>query len=549
MAIEVDALLQPLPELNNAEDDPRDSETYTNLSNEVSKLASLTSDSLPNWARIEQLGAEYLTNQSKDYLVASWLAEAWTQRHDFEGVIAGLTLLSGLTERFWDSAVPPAKRLRGRRNAIAWWTDQVTAWIEKQSEITIDAQISEQLLTAAQKLDALLAQNDPDGSSLVPLTNHIKRIPVQQPPAPQDNADESAAPEANADAPAPKPIGASESTNSPPPKPITPSANNTSATGVSAFSAPSGKIEINSQEDLANILKPVQSFVAQIGPALFAFDHLNPLSIQLTRFAARASISEMPPVKNGVTAISPPPVSILDAYEKISQSKSAEGTIEFCESRLRDYPFWFDLDYQSARGFAIMGPGGQRMRQAIIDLLITFLARLPDVAHYSFSDGTPFASAETVAWIQQCQQERSGTGEKDALSEIEGHARARVSEGKIDEAFDLLQTFIASDSSRRNQFKARLTMIEMALSHNPKADFLPLIEPLLESCLAQNLDEWEPNLSARAWQLSARAAKQILSHPAEEISAASRQRAQQALDLALKHWSVVDFYAASRFAQ
>lgn len=548
MAIDVDALLQPLPDPNNAEGDPRDGEIYTDLSTEVSKLASLTSDSLPNWARIEQLGADYLTNQSKDYLVSSWLAEAWTQRHDFEGVIAGLSLLSGLTERFWDSAIPPAKRLRGRRNAIAWWTDQVTAWIEKQSDVTIEAHISEQLLAAAHKLDALLAQNDPDGSSLLLLMNHIKRLPVQQAPSPSADAAESSALRADAHAPVPT-TDASESTDSSTSIPSSPAANQNSAAGVATFTAPSGKIEINSPEDLANILRPVQSFVSHIGPALFTFDHLNPLSIQLTRFASRASISELPPVKNGITTIAPPPISILDAFEKISQSKNAEGMIEFCESRLREYPFWFDLDYQSVRGFAMMGPGSQPMRQAIIDLLITFLARLPDVAHFSFTDGTPFASPETLAWIHQCHQERSGNKEQDALSEIEGHARARVSEGKIDEAFDLLQTFIASDSSRRNQFKARLTMIEMALSHSPKADFLPMIEPLVESCVAQNLDEWEPALSARAWQLSARAAKQILNNPADEVTANSRQRAQQALDLALKHWSMVDFHAASRFAQ
>ena len=120
MPLDIDALLQTLPDSTNAEE-PRESSVFAEMEREIDILSSLSSDRQPNWTRIEQLGFEFLSQQSKDYLVASWLSEAWTQRHAMLGVNAGIGLFAGLSAKFWDQSIPPLTRLRGRRNAILWW--------------------------------------------------------------------------------------------------------------------------------------------------------------------------------------------------------------------------------------------------------------------------------------------------------------------------------------------------------------------------------------------------------------------------------------------
>lgn len=52
------------------------------------------------WREIEAVAIDILKNQAKDLEVSSWLMEAWTRIHNFEGVINGLNLLGNLVETF-----------------------------------------------------------------------------------------------------------------------------------------------------------------------------------------------------------------------------------------------------------------------------------------------------------------------------------------------------------------------------------------------------------------------------------------------------------------
>lgn len=540
MPLDIDVLLQTLPESSKAEE-PRESTVFAEMEREIDKLSSLSSDRQPNWTRIEQLACEFLSQQSKDYLVASWLSEAWTQRHSMLGVNAGIGLFAGLSEKFWEQSIPPVTRLRGRRNAILWWIDRLCDWLEKQTDIAIGADLAETIIANTKALDDALAEKDPEAPSLVRLLSLLQRIPVEQQavsatqPIPStSDAQSSGSPSAH---PTASPASSPSTTSS------TPSA-------VPILKAPSfsGTIEINSIDDVVKLLKPAQDYISQIGPALFAFDHAHPLAIFLTRFAARASIFEIPPATNGQTAIAPPPVSIVDAFEKVTSSKNPIGLVEFSESRVRAFPYWLDLDYQSARGFSMMGSAGIKMREAVIDMVLTFVNRLPNIEQFSFSDGMPFASLETLAWIKQCREERSGHVPQDAFGEIRSQAQAQISEGQYEQGLYILHHYIHGNRSGREQFRARLMLVQTLISQESQADVLSLVEPLVDECLRINLDQWEPELASQAWELKVRAARQVMMSTRADIDVDRRSKAQREYEIALKHLSNVDFIAASRFA-
>lgn len=543
MSLDVDLLLQPLSQPSDGSD-PRESDRFTETEREIDKLSSLSGEAIPNWQRVEQLACEYLTQQSKDYLVASWLAQAWTERHAMLGVNAGLGLLAGLTDQFWNTAIPPVARLRGRRNAMLWWIDRASDWLEKQTDLAIGAELAEQMLGNAKRLDTLLAEKDPEAPSLAKLISQIQRIPVEQPAVVAPTQNEAPVTEVSTD------DASSGNTSTAAAAPAAAAATPTASATVApkAFVAPA-TTEINSIDDVVTLLKPAQDYIGQIGPALFAFDHAHPLSIYLSRFAARASIFEIPAATNGQTAIAAPPVAIVDAFEKISNSKNAQGLVEFCESRIRAFPFWLDLDYHAARGFAMMGSAGAKMRDAIIDMMLAFADRLPGIEQFSFSSGMPFASLETITWIKQCRQERSGSGPQDAFNDIRTQAMAQVTEGQTDEAIEILQNYLANNRSGREQFRARLALVELVLGQDAQADLLSLTEPLIEDCQRLDLDQWEPELASQAWALKVRAARQVVMSTNTEIDANRRSVARQEMEVAIKHLSVVDFAAASKLSQ
>jgi type VI secretion system protein VasJ len=539
MSLDIDALLQPLSDSTKAQE-PRESPVFTEMEREIDKLSSLSSDSLPNWTRIEQLACEYFSQQAKDYLVASWLSEAWTQRHAMLGVNAGLGLFAGLSEKFWQQGIPPVTRLRGRRNAMLWWIDRLCDWLEKQSNIVIGADLAETMIANAQSLDAALAEKDPDAPSLVRLLSLLKRIPVEQQQTTSVNETASSSPEIQ------------PSVNSITAPSVTPTVSHSSTSSASAsvsnLKSPSfsGKIEINSMEDVVKLLQPAQDYISQIGPALFEFNNTHPLGIYLTRFAARASIFEIPPASNGQTTIPPPPASTVDSFEKVVGLKNPLGLVDFCESRISTFPFWFDLDYQSARGFGMMGSAGARAREAIIDMVLSFVNKIPNIEQFTFSDGMPFASLETLTWIKQCKEDRSGHVHQDAFSEIRSQAQAQIGEGQFEQGLNILHEYIDGNRSRREQFRARLILVQMILSQDAQADVLSFVEPLIDDCVRNKLDQWEPELASQAWELKVRAARQVMMSTRTDIDIERRSKALREYETALKHLSSVDFVAANR---
>jgi hypothetical protein len=111
--------LQPIsegePSGENAAYDPR----YAELRNKMAALDSPTGDPV-EWPEIVDSGRDLLTSITKDLLIASYTTYALFETKQLPGLAVGLELLHGLLEQYWDTMFPPAKRLRGRGNALDW---------------------------------------------------------------------------------------------------------------------------------------------------------------------------------------------------------------------------------------------------------------------------------------------------------------------------------------------------------------------------------------------------------------------------------------------
>jgi type VI secretion system protein ImpA len=59
-----------------------------------------------DWSKVVTLSTDALANKTKDLQIAAWLAEALVRMEGFEGLAAGLQILSGLMGAFWDHLYP-----------------------------------------------------------------------------------------------------------------------------------------------------------------------------------------------------------------------------------------------------------------------------------------------------------------------------------------------------------------------------------------------------------------------------------------------------------
>lgn len=536
--IDIATLLAPISDATPAGEEARATDEYDLVSSEVDKLTSISAAAPIDWGLVAKHGADILATKSKDFMLAAWVSAAWMERHGIEGLKAGLELHAGLIEQYWQNGFPPLKRLRGRRNALSWWLDRAQNWLETNPPPPLEAATHRAIVDAATRIDQALAENDPDSPPLSAFVRQLKNLdalPEVQEPSPGGVTDGSEQ-EGTAGDTAPPPASSTAAVAHSNAAPI-PAANFAPVQGLGSL------------DDIINALQPVTEHLAHIGSAMLEINRFHPLLIEINRFAARSTILDLPFSNGGNTALPPPPVAIADAFSTITGSGNPEGIVAFCESRIASFPFWLDLDRQSARGYGMLGEQGAAMRKAVIKNALAFVERLPGVELLNFSDGTPFASEETRQWLAECRAAQGGGGEQDAFGIVHSQAQAAANDGRHDEAMQLYQSFIQGSGAGRDQFRARIALVELLLNAYGDIDPMPMAQPLIDDCNAAGLAGWEPQLVAHAWQTVVKACRQALAQPDINTEAEKRLQYLQLRQHALQQLARVDFPSATRLSR
>lgn len=92
-----------------------------------------TSLKTADWPRVKELAEDVLARQSKDLQVAAWYTEAMARIKGFEGVTAGLVVVEGLLNEFWEFCYPSLDPddFEERAGKIEWLSKQLTAVIHE----------------------------------------------------------------------------------------------------------------------------------------------------------------------------------------------------------------------------------------------------------------------------------------------------------------------------------------------------------------------------------------------------------------------------------
>lgn len=131
----VDALLKPL-----AGDEPTGvSARYDPVIAEIRIARESDDPSLPqgewerplkkaDWSLVASLCSQTLSERSKDLQIAAWLTEAWIHLHQVDGLRAGVRLIHGLLNMYWEG-VHPRQSEEGDYDArvapLAWMNESI----------------------------------------------------------------------------------------------------------------------------------------------------------------------------------------------------------------------------------------------------------------------------------------------------------------------------------------------------------------------------------------------------------------------------------------
>jgi len=194
---------------------------------------------------------------------------------------------------------------------------------------------------------------------------------------------------------------------------------------------------------------------------------------------------------------------------------NTEALLKFAEGKLCQYIFWLDLDRYVAEALVRLGDRYRKAHSVVYRETAFLLDRLPGLEDLLFSDGMPFASAETRVWItsigldsgrrvdeQKPVQQTPPEGTEDVIAREIGIARKLVKEGRLVEAMGNLHQELKRVASDRDRILWRIGVCQMLVEERQGRIALPHIELVLKDIDSYRLEGYEPTLALRALKLA-----------------------------------------------
>jgi len=465
----------PVSEGSPTGQDVRNDPDFESLSREVEKLSSPTLSGTMDWNRVLQLSEDILKNKSKDLLVLAYFSVALLKTGGLRGFADSVFVLRESMETFWEDMFPPKKRMRGRKNAIEWWQEKVSADLREMTTEKWPQQEHDGFLEDLNAIDAFLSENMEEAPLLLPLINTVAALVA--------TIDATPAPE------------------------ITVAASPASTSGLLKETGAPAQTSVPLTVDLAEtdtekLLNQGLEIVGRAATLLIQQDPLNMLSFRLNRIAAWTAVTSLPPATAGKTLIPAPEGQIISALENLYQARSWRDLLAAAESRVRQFLFWLDLSRYVTE--ALEQLGRQDSCEAVAAETCQYVKRLPGIEKLAFDNGTPFANEETRIWINGLNRKMTSGGNSHTGSETDirqivekqvEEATKASRENKLPAALGAFTDKLNQAPSARERFVWQFGLCRLLLQVKQPRLAAPHLKNLLQTIDIYKLDQWEPDLA------------------------------------------------------
>lgn len=482
MTIATDIGRLPISESLPAGTDIRNTTDFEQVQSEIDKLSSISGNAIVGWTQIIPLCETIITSQSKDLLIACYLAGGLLETQGPAGLANGLSILSGMLQTYWDSLFPSIKRMRARRNALQWLTDRIGQKISEASwqEQPVEGAVVDSILACLRAIDATLTEKDDEAPSMRPLISVLGGL---------TRIDKEIA------APTPAFGAATPST--------VPTQTVSSSSDIKRPLTASPPLDNNLERGKASDL--LNERVNELAEWYQGIDLENPASYRLKRIALWSAIEALPPAHNGKTLIPGPPPQTVEIMKRLEAGGGPEEIIRFAENQLSIEPFWLDINRLVAKALALGGTRFALALEAVESETALLIGRLPKLSELAFINGQAFADEPTIAWLRSLSKAAGNSDQHASVDDLApqaiGEARTLAAAGKLGDAATRIQQEIILADSARKRFSLRLQLCKMLAAQGAQDKLRPFAEILLADINNFHLDEWDPKLALEGLKL------------------------------------------------
>ena len=498
-----------------------------------------------DWVLVIKLASEALATKSKDLQIAAWLTEAMLRREGFAGLQAGLVLLRGLVENFWDTLYPeledgdaelraapldwvgsrldkPIKNAALTRGGLDWFKykesrtvpteeeagasearQQVRATAIEERKLTPEAFDADfnatpvasyetwesQLAACLEATGALKTVVEEKFTDYVPSFSDLERTLEEVKNTVRILRVRRGGGQAEQESPRREEEAA----------PVAEPASYGAAVDAAPARKKTSGPEPADREDACER-------VAALARYLREQDAGNPAPYLMLRGLRwgelRAAGEGYDPDSSLLEA---PPTATRQALKRLAGESEWQQVLDTAETAMGAPCGRAWLDLQRYAATACDNLGHYAAAWAIKSEVRALLSDLPRLLDMSLSDDTPVANAETRTWLKEfltpatpysqspareaSDEETLGTEDvPDAFQLALDAARS----GQVRDAIEILNREAAQEPSGRGRFRRRVQLAQVCMGAGEEAIALPILEELANEIERRKLEEWEP---------------------------------------------------------
>lgn len=491
---------------NPAGEDPRYGDEFVLIKTEIDKLA------FNDYNAVLTLCEEILRNQAKDMRIAGYYLLANTYIHGLHGLADGLMLYRLLLERFADTIYP--QKENAQNMALQWLSSSKLLAYTKQHHNEATMELVKCIGDEVEQLNKhIISMTNDETLCLKSIYNWVKETTKNLKPAEPSKPAVENKPQAATTAQQSTTQSAASNTHTASAEPVKQS---TSSVDLSSYKS-GGSL---SDTELFTLMRKI---VNQLNEDK---DYLR--SIAYAR-AARWGGMILPPNDKGKTRITPPRASGVNEIKMMLAQEDFEGALRKCEGIFFEMGGHMLLDLQYFANKAAKGIGKHDVANYIGYEAAALLRRLPGLEVLRFDDDTPFANAETAAWLgklngntQSAASIVSASEEDAGLVDAINAASEKANEADLNKALAVLKDY--RPRTEKQRFQLRLAMAQLCLDHGRAELSYPILEDLLEQAKSTSLALWDTGLAISVAKQLQNALRSLLSTATEQNRTHYEQR-------------------------
>ena len=455
-------LVTPIQPDNPVGEDPRYSDTFSDLKSEIEKKSDV------DFERIRALSEQILSEQAKDIRVASYLMLSMARQDGFEGLARGMTLLLQLIQTYGEDIHP--SRSKAKQSALRWFQQEKILNFAQKATNSVSGEIAEQAAAVYDALFSALSESAGEPMSWPELYKWIqsqqpKKQPEPEPTKPQSSGDQPQEPATASQTSAPLPKGAIQSTTQ----------------------------YQQSVRQLMGYYREQGSYEKQIALAC---------TVQWIGLT-------LPPNEDGKTRLPAPRATSLTRIQNaIDNQQWEEGLVAAIDAFMEPSGnFLFDIMKQAADCAQQMNQAA--INQLILSQLLLLTKKFPKLLQLRFDNDEPFASAKVTAWLEQNQQSGTQTGQAaDRLSEWLQEARALAESDSLSVALVWLSE--QATSSQLERIQNDFCKAQLCVEQDRSNLATPLLLQLVKDVDRFHLAGTAPQTAMQIWRTLYRLLKEQL---------------------------------------